>query len=163
MARLTKFCRNWLIRSECHFNIHPPFGPWWLVVGSLLRGPGFDSRFLQSVLRTSTVSWFVSEIGMNCNFGRYEVPLMLVAAVVVVAAVVAVLVVVFVATVIVSFSRYFKLHVLCSGRDRFGPFEMRQTSKAPALAPAASGKIPEKFFNDDNEASKVVPWLCTIH
>ena len=86
---------------------------------------------------------------------------MLVAAVVVVAVPFAVLVVVFVATVVVSFSRYFRLHVLCSGRDRFGPFEMRQSSKAPA--PAASGKIPEKFFNDDNEASKVVPWLCTIH
>ena len=88
---------------------------------------------------------------------------MLVAAVVVVAVPFAVLVVVFVATVVVSFSRSFRFHVLCSGRDRFGPFEMRQTSKAPALVPAASGKIPEKFFNDDNEASKVVPWLCTIH
>ena len=66
---------------------------------------------------------------------------MLVAAVVVVAVPFAVLVVVFVATVVVSFSRYFKLHVLCSGRDRFGPFEMRQSS----------GSGPGRVWEDPRE------------
>ena len=68
---------------------------------------------------------------------------MLVAAVVVVAVPFAVLVVVFVATVVVSFSRYFKLHVLCSGRDRFGPFEMRQSSGS---GPGSVWEDPREIF-----------------